>query len=186
MQGIEMNAMEEEFKLWFLSHGGAIHPDVGIGSNSNGFFVRVRDEQDLPPGARVVSCPHVLTISWLNAVQDPFLGQFDLQRVYQRINRLVITRIFLMKQFLLGELSLWWPYIRMLPQPDAPHKFNSPLWYEPDDLVWIRGTNLEFGSQKMENLWRQEFEEASSLFKSKGSEQVKSWSWFVFDVDQNY
>lgn len=174
--------MEEDFKSWFLSHGGVLHPDIDIGSDSDGFFIRTRDEQDLLPGARVVSCPHSLIISWLKAVQDPFLGQLDLQSASRLINQLVITRIFLMEQFQLREQSLWWPYIRMLPQPDAAHTFNTPLWYGPEDLAWIRGTNLEFGAQKMESMWRQEYEEATSLFRSRGSEQVDIWSWFVFDV----
>lgn len=167
--------MEVDFKSWFLSHGGSFHPDTEIGSSSDGFFMRVCDERDLPPGALVVSCPHTLIISSHSAVQDPFLGQFDSRSLPQ----LVITRIFLVKQFLLREKSFWWPYIRMLPQPDALHKFNTPLWYEPEDLAWIRGTNLEFGAQRMDSRWRQEHEEATSLFKSRGCEQVESWSWFV-------
>ena len=178
--------MEEDFKSWFLSHGGAFHPDTDIGFNSDGFFTRVRDGRDLLPGALVVSCPHALVISGLDAIHDPFLGQFDLQSVSPLLNQLVFTRIFLMKQFLLREKSLWWEYIRMLPQPDALHKFNTPLWYEPEDFAWIRGTNLELGAQRMETLWRQEFEEAASLFRWTGSEQAESWSWFVFDADQNF
>lgn len=177
--------MEENFKSWFLTHGGSFHPDTDIGSNADGFFICVRGERDLLPGARVVSCPHALIISWLNAFRDPLLGQFDLQSVSRLISQLVITRIFLMIQFLLREQSLWWPYIRMLPQPDALHKFNTPLWYEPEDLAWIRGTNLEFGAQRTERLLRQEYEEAASLFRSRGSKQVESWSWFVLDVDPN-
>lgn len=183
---MQSTAMNEDFKAWFLSHGGTFHADTEIVSSSHGFFIRVRDKRGLLPGAQVVSCPHSLVISWLNAVRDPFLGQFDRHSASQFINQLVITRIFLMKQFLLREQSLWWPYIRMLPQPDDLHKFNTPLWYEPEDLTWIRGTNLEHGAQRMESLWRQEYEEAASLFMSKGFEQVESWSWFVFDVDQNY
>ncbi|MCJ1265286.1 hypothetical protein MMC22_005161 [Lobaria immixta] len=156
--------MEEDFKSWFLSHGGAFHPNTDLGSNSDGFFIRVRDEQDLLPGARV----------------DPFIAQFDLQSVSLLITPRVITQIFFMKQFLLREQSLWWPYIRMLPQPDALHNFNTPLWYEPEDLAWIRGTNLEFGAQRMESLWRQEYEEAASLFRLRGSEQVEFWSWLLY------
>lgn len=178
--------MEEYFKSWFLSHGGAFHPNTDLGSNSDGFFIRVRDEQDLLPGARVVTCPHALIISWLSALQDPFIAQFDLQSVSLLITQRVITQIFFMEQFLRREQSLWWPYIRMLPQPDALHNFNTPLWYEPEDLAWIRGTNLEFGAQRMESLWRQEYEEAASLFRLRGSEQVESWSWFVVDLDRNY
>ncbi|MCJ1463234.1 hypothetical protein MMC07_001839 [Pseudocyphellaria aurata] len=172
--------MEEDFRSWFLLHGGALHPEINIDSDSDGYFIRMCDEQDLLPGARVISCPHTLIISWLKAVQDPFLGQLDLQSVSPLINQLVISRIFLMEQFLLREQSLWWPYIRMLPQPDALHTFNSPLCYGPEDLAWIRGTNLEFGAQRMESKWRQEYEEATSLFKSRGSEQVDTWSWPIY------
>ena len=172
--------MENNFKSWLLSHGGRLHSDVNIAFDSHGFCLHVCKDQDLPQGCCVISCPHTLTISWINVVQDSFFGQFISQSAFHLVTKLVMTRFFLVKQFMLHGKSFWWPYIQLLPQPEEMNAFNSPLWYNAEDLAWIRGTNLEFGMKKMEALWRQEYEEAMELFKSIQSPEARSWSWFVF------
>lgn len=179
-------AMEHDFRQWFLSQGGHFHPNVDIASDSNGSYLRACNQRDLAAGTCVVSCPSCLTISWYNAVQDPFLGHFGLQSATQHIKQSMLTRFFLIKQFLLQEQSPWWLYIRTLPQPDDTTMFNTPLWYEHEDFVWICGTNLELSAQKLYANWLEEHEQAMNVFSLRNSEQAKLWSWFVAFVDQYY
>ena len=178
--------MAHGFKQWFLSKGGYFHPDVDIASNSNGLYLRTCSQRYLAPGSLVVSCPPCLTISWYNATRDPFLGQCDPQNASHNIKQYVLTRFFLVKQFLLQEQSPWWLYIRILPQPDDTNRLNTPLWYEFEDFAWIRGTNLELSARNLETAWLEEYEAAMKVFSLRDSKQTKLWSWFVALFGQHY
>ena len=145
-----------EFEAWFLAGGGRLHPNVEIASNSTGFHLRARHGEELASGSCVVSCPHSLTLSWLNvSSQHDRLLQFDPEVPDQA----VATHFFLIHQYMLKEKSFWWPYIQSLPQPDADDSFATPLWYNSDDMVWIRGTNLEHAADVRERTWHQEYEQ---------------------------
>lgn len=176
-------AMEDDFKRWFLAYGGKFDGNVGIDLDSGGFYLRVTNEKDLSAGTLVVSCPHSLIISWLSVVNDPSFSKLDLNSVEQQIlHQSVLTRFFLVNQFLLQKESRWWPYVRLLPQPGSARNFNTPLWYNTEDLSWIRGTNLEFGLKKIEESWRQEYDTAIDLFASRDPRQTKMWTWFVYSL----
>ena len=174
--------MEESFQSWFLHSGGTLHPSVEIASDSTGSFLRTRNGQNLPPGSCVVSCPHTLTLSWLNVIHssESFLNDFDLRTASHMINETVLTRFFLMKQYVLKEKSFWWSYIQSLPQPDLEKHLNLPFWYDAEDLIWIRGTNLEYAMREKEQIWRREFEEGARLLALEGIDGNQNWSWFVF------
>lgn len=172
--------MEDDFQRWFLSHGGRFNTNVHIDSGLDGFYLRVSNKKDLSPETLVVSCPHSLTISWFSVVKDPFFGRLDLTSVEQQsLHQSVFTRFFLVNQFLLQKESLWWPYIRLLPQPASAGHFNTPPWYDSEDLPWIRGTNLEFGTKKLEESWRQEYDTAINCFALGDPKQTETWTWFV-------
>ena len=173
--------MENDFQSWFLSNGGTIHPSVEIASNATGSFLRARQGNELSPGSCVISCPHTLTVSWLNVMDDcEFLTKgFDMRSTSPLTNETVLARFFLMKQYGLKKRSFWWPYIESLPQPDVGRHLNMPFWYDAEDLVWIRGTNLEYAMEEKEKLWRQEFDEGAKFPALNGSEPDPNWSWLV-------
>ncbi|MCJ1280834.1 hypothetical protein MMC26_000151 [Xylographa opegraphella] len=77
----------------------------------------------------------------------------------------VLTRFFLMEQFLIAENSFWYPYIRMLPQP-ADDALDTPMFYTSEDCAWIRGTNLEGARKARLGQWKQEYQKAVDLLKS--------------------
>lgn len=166
---IETN-VGEDFEFWFLTNGGYLHPSVDIASGDDGNFVRVKQDHVLLPGSMVVSCPHELTISWRGVNQHQFPD------VCSTFAPHVATRLFLMKQYLLREKSPWWPYINSLPR-----SFSTPLWYDDNDLIWLRGTNLGNAKEVREEAWRQEHENAmQSLFADGfGFELKHLWTWFV-------
>lgn len=174
--------METDFRPWFISNGGIIHPDVEIGSGPAGNNLRLRIGCSLSPGTMVASCPHNLTISWLNVIhgQTPFINQFSLSPVKDGstvITKTVIVRFFLIEQYLLREQSLWWPYIRFLPQPFKEDGLNSLLWYDNDDLLWLRGTNLEDAMRKLEQDRKREYDEAIGALSDAPADLEKAWSW---------
>lgn len=169
----------EEFRAWFVRGGGIIHPDVEMADNSTGFYLRARSEHDIAAGSPLISCPHSLIISWPQLMHGPdqFLRRWDLQRASRLINEVVISRFFLIRQYLLKENSYWWPYIRSLPQPDTGDHLDTPLWYGSDELVWIQGTPLEFAAKEREKIWRQEYEEGMNLLIPAADEPAERWSW---------
>lgn len=170
---IETSPIGEDFESWFLTNGGYLHPSVEIAADDhNGSFLRVKQNQILSPGSIVVSCPHHLTISW------PIINQLHLPSVQSTFTPHVASRLFLIKQRLLQAQSPWRPYINSLPR-----SFSTPLWYDENDLIWLRGTNLGKAKEIREDAWRQEYQNAmQSLFSSGSDSQQKHlWTWFVID-----
>lgn len=171
-----------EFCNWFLAGGGIIHPHVEIASDSTGFYLRALSGHDITEECLIISCPHNLIISWPQVVHDPdvFLNRFDIRRASDLIDEAVITRFFLIREYFLKEKSRWWPYIRMLPQPDSD-QLDTPLWYGGKELIWIQGTNLEFAANMKEKMWREEYEEGIDLLNpaAEDSAEQRSWSWSV-------
>ena len=167
---IEMSSLGEDFESWFLANRGYLHPSVEIASGDDGNFVRVKRDHVLVPSSMVVSCPHELTISW------PGVNQYHFPNIHSTFSPHITIRLFLMKQYLLKEQSPWWPYINSLPR-----SFSTPLWYDDNDSIWLRGTNLGNAKELREEIWRQEHENAvQSLFASgSGFEQKSLWTWFV-------
>ena len=166
----------DNFELWFLNNGGYINPAIEITSSiSDGTFLRVEGDEALLPGANIISCPHKLTISW------PSIRKYHLNNVWSPMKPHVATKLFLMKQYILRERSPWWPYIKSIPQPYQNDAFNTPLYYNASDMVWIRGTNLEYARQVREDAWRKEYNDAmEENFRNKfTAEDEQVWTWFV-------
>ena len=170
---IEMSPVGEDFESWFLANGGYLHPSVEIASdNDDGNFVRVKQDHTLLAGSTVVSCPHRLTISWSKINKSHFPA------VQCTFTPHVATRLFLMKQRLLKAQCPWSPYINSLPL-----SFSTPLWYDDNDLIWLRGTNLGNAKGIREEAWRQEYENAMQSLFANGfdSAQKHLWTWFVMN-----
>ena len=174
--------METDLKSWFISHGGFFHPDVEIASDSTGNHLRLKMGCSISPGIMIASCPHGLTISWLNLTsgQVPFISRFNLRPVRDGstvVTKSVLVRFFLVEQYLLREQSLWWPYIRFLPQPFKKDALNSLLWYDEDDLEWLRGTNMEDALKRVEQDRRREYGEAIGALSEAAADLKDAWSW---------
>ena len=146
---------------WFEAHGGTMAEQIGLGHRpSQGFYLAVRAGHGLSPGSCVVSCPKVLTFSYLNALSSEFSNGQNLAfpiNFTRNVDPHVVVRFFLMEQYLLGKESFWWPYFDLLPSPDKPESLNTPMWYSEVDALWIRGTNLEQAVQDRERSWRAEY-----------------------------
>ena len=172
--------MEHDFEDWFLENEGFIHSSVEIAwDETYGQHMRVEEGEELPTDTLIVSCPHSLTISWLNVSQgsESFLSQFDLEEDFYMVNQVVIVRFFVMNEFLKREKSFWYPYLRSLPQPSDPHFPYTPLWYDVGDWAWIRGTDLERTALKTEEEWGQEYEHAMASLTPTAKARTKDWSW---------
>ncbi|KAL9103111.1 MAG: hypothetical protein Q9163_001822 [Psora crenata] len=164
---------------WFKANGGYIHPSVGLSSSPSGHFLLVLPDCDtFDAGTTVVSCPHTLTISSVKARDSPILSKLIPDGNVDSIDPTVITRLFLVEQYLLGNKSFWWPYLQTLPQPDDKHAFNTPLWYDDDDFVWLQGTNLGKATVTRRAEWKREFDEATAVLHQFSGHC--SWTWQTY------
>ena len=155
----------KDITKWLHLEGGLIHPAVEIvhSDDATGFSLRVRKNHDVPDGSRIASCPSSLTMSVLSMERAEHRWPAEFLSCFRQSPE-VMTRFFLMEQFLIAENSFWYPYIRMLPQP-ADDALDTPMFYSPEDCLWIKGTNLE-GSRKVRlEQWKQEYQKAVDLLR---------------------
>ena len=177
---ISSDEVDADFESWFRTNGGYLHPSVELAANTiEGNYLRVKEGSNLPSGSTIVSCPHELTLSWASA------RKYHFPNIRSQFTSHVATRLFLIKQYLLREHSPWWPYIRSLPQPDSKHDLRTPMFYDMEDMLWIRGTNLEHARDVREDAWRKEYTDTCHILVSSGDgdrnchERSKVWTWWV-------
>lgn len=80
--------------------------------------------------------------------------------------------IFLASQWLQGETSFWWPYLRVLPR-----EFDTPLYFDPDDLLWLQGCNLDAReAAARKSVWMEELAVAVAALKKDGVDTT-GYTW---------
>jgi hypothetical protein len=147
-----------------------------------------RTTQDLPSATQIVNCAYGTTLSYLNAIHaspffqnhdsEPFPSQFMAALSAEDPN--VIGHFLLMQQYLLGEKSFWWPYIRLLPQPDQPETMCIPIWWSEADRAFLNGTNAEPPIKKRKKLWDEEWRRGIDLLR----DNLSDWEKYTYILYQ--
>ena len=191
----ELQSGLERFRRWFFDNGGTLHREAHLVENEDGRYnVRVRGGCVINDDEIVVSCPTALTFSFItNGVG---IGEYRLKDERAALPQDVMIRLKLMDHHLLGAKSFWWPYISILPQPVQPpnsstagvegvittlvkRPFNTPVYFEDEDMLWLKGTNLGAAAGSRANEWREEFENAKDSIN--GLNESKQALWTRFD-----
>ncbi|KAM0270072.1 hypothetical protein ACHAQH_009530 [Verticillium albo-atrum] len=183
----------EALVSWANSHGGELHPSVEIFNDvETGNSFRVRAGQKLSPGDTIVTCPFGLTLSYLNAldltahgheshdVSPPLPSEF-----IEAVPPHVVARFFLVKQYLLGRESFWYPYISMLPQPDQLSSWWLPPLWPSWDIELLEDTNIHTAIIEIKARLKAEFKHAAPLLKSLPNAQdytrlLYNWAYSIF------
>ncbi|CAM1509489.1 Fc.00g032280.m01.CDS01 [Cosmosporella sp. VM-42] len=174
---------------WASKHNAHLHPSIEVYHDAQtGLSFRVKPSavSGPKPFEPIVSLPTSLTLSYLNAVSDeeaPFPSSFREQTPPH-----VIGRFFLVKQYLLGEKSFWWPYIQALPQPDQYSAWALPPFWPSDEAELLEGTNVEVGIEKIKTDVKEEYKSAAKLladgWDSKLLQQLSlplyQWAYSIF------
>jgi protein-histidine N-methyltransferase len=179
---------------WARGHGAVLHPSIEIYRDATtGYSFRVASsaEDGLHPGDIVVTCPMNITLSYLNALDSP-QGCFHRdatpgfpQVFLDELPPYVVGRFFLIKQYLLGEESFWWPYIRTLPQPDQLSSWILPPLWPADDQELLEGTNLEVTINEVKSRLKKEYKQAVKLLEGMGNAAsytrlLYNWAYCIY------
>lgn len=170
---------------WGVLHQSSLHPNVEIYQDPvTGLSFRARKEQ--PSGSTVVTTSHLISLSYLNAIEaqgylrhaSPFPDEFIKNLSEDDPN--IIGHFFLIQQYLMREASFWWPYIRLLPQPDQPQNLGIPVWWPRDDRKFLDGTNAEPPLEKRKDLWKAEWSKGISILQ----DQIANWQDYSYVLYQ--
>jgi hypothetical protein len=161
-----IHSMIEELVLWANELGTTLHPALQIYEDPT-TGLSFRAIRDLPSETKLVECSYGITLSYLNAADAPGFSRHSEAFPQQFLGSLepedpnIIGHFFLMQQYLRGERSFWWPYIRLLPHPDKPSSIPA-LWPE-EDQRYLDGTNAEPAIKKRLDLWEEEWRRGVDL-----------------------
>lgn len=177
---------------WTASHGATLHPSLEISRDErSGAGFRVKDGS-ISPGDAVVTCPTPLTLSYLNALPTPpapfhkdSASPVFPEAFLSSAPPHVVGRFFLVQQFLRGDESHWFLYIRSLPQPGDTESWLIPPFWEEDDLELLQGTNLEVSVGEINATLEREFSAAKKLLggweHAEGySRHLYNWAYAIF------
>ncbi|KAI9730771.1 MAG: hypothetical protein M1818_008051 [Claussenomyces sp. TS43310] len=143
----------------------------------------------LPANTPIVSCPFMLSLSYLNALDAfPTLRSHsptfpeELLALANTGRAHVVGNFFLVQQYIMGSDSFWSPYVRALPQPDEPGKLGTPLYYKDADREWLRGTPLQNALKERERKWQEDWDMGRMMLDvDDGLRPWKGmWTWDLY------
>lgn len=168
---------------WGGVHQSHLHHNVEIYQDPlTGLSFRAVNNH--PPGTTVVTASHQISLSYLNAIEapgfirhsEPFPEEF--LSALSKDDPNIIGHFFLIQQYLMGEASFWWPYIRLLPQPDQPQSLGIPIWWPRDDRQFLDGTNAEPPLRKRKELWKTEWSRGVAILEDH--EHWQDYSYVLY------
>ncbi|GAB7342999.1 hypothetical protein MBLNU457_g1095t2 [Dothideomycetes sp. NU457] len=153
----------EALQQWFKDNGGYIHPSTQL-SREDEFGTLLRATEAIDEGTTIITGPHSLSLSVLNAMVDDTNPVFK-----ENANAFTVEALgffYLMAQWLSRDKSFWKPYLDTLPSPEEG--FGTPNFFDDDDLKWIEGTDLHLVYVKRKDVWEQYWREGVIVLERHG------------------
>jgi hypothetical protein len=174
---------------WATQNGAHLHSSVQVYNDLNtGLSFRVDPAAPAPVEAHepIVRLPAFLALSYINALSDKDTSALTPELVDQ-LRPHVIARLFLIKEFLRGKDSFWWPYIQALPQPSDRAGWALPPFWDDDEAELLEGTNVEVGLEKIRRDVKRELSEVNDIlsslnndFASKFTPELYQWAYCIY------
>jgi hypothetical protein len=165
-QGYGTHPSAESLVTWFTENGGRLSPDVHIVySESRGYHMRATRPLSSPV---VASCPLKLTLSHLNLdpdQEDVLSIESPLQQCRGQIPDHILSYLLLIEQRNKATESPWHAYMACLPGPES---MTTPLWFNEDDMVFLKGTSLAPAARERRAELHQQWEHALAVMKELG------------------
>lgn len=184
----------DALREWSRQHGAQLHPSLEIYHDDiSKYSLRVKETANdgLEPGFAAVSCPVSTTLSYLNALVDGPInlasppcpqseaGAFP-PRFTQSAPPHVLGRFFLIKEYLKGKDSFWWPYIATLPSPEQVSAWALPPFWPDDDVAYLEGTNAHVAIEEIQANVKREFKQARRLLKEDQFPDLMSYTAVLY------
>ncbi|KAI5197204.1 SET domain-containing protein [Aureobasidium subglaciale] len=164
----------EAFENWFRSNGGYLHPAVHLAHDEDQGS-HFRATAVIEPGTHVLTVPHSLSMSNLNAQVD---DDFPVFRTHaHKFTVEGLSFFYLMAQWLNKDKSFWKPYLDILPTPEQG--FETPIFYDEEDRKWLQGTDLHPTLLGREAAWKKYWEDGVQVMKTAGMD-VTDYTWELF------
>lgn len=164
---ITMEALEE----WFKANGGFLHPAVHLAQDEE-HGSHFRATAAIEPGTHVLTVPHHLALSNLNAQVD---DDFPIFRTHAKSFTVeALSFFYLMAQWINKDKSFWKPYLNTLPTPEQG--FETPMFFDEEDRKWLEGTDLHPTLLAREAIWKKYWEDGVQILQSAGMD-VAEYTW---------
>jgi hypothetical protein len=167
---------------WADASGTSLHQNVEIYQDQlTGLSFKAKERID--PETKLVDCSPELSLSCLNAFNYPNFPRhgeaLPLEFLYGLMQMPhVIGNFFLIQQYLMGPKSFWWPYIRLLPQPDGPS--DLPMLWPEEDRIFLEESNAQTALKLQRDRWEDEWKHAIAI--PVGQDGGKSWNWKEYTI----
>ncbi|KAE8350668.1 hypothetical protein BDV28DRAFT_138694 [Aspergillus coremiiformis] len=177
---------------WMVNNGGQLHESVEIARDEQrGVHLQVKKDwkNRVLSNTHIIKTPLTATMSYFNAigcsfstddggsVSFPEHGLHLPHAFVEAVGQEDSSIFFLIGQYLRGNESFWYPYIRTLPQPGA---LTTPLYYEGDDLAWLENTSLSPAREQKDKLWKERYENTYSELCKSGFEGAEKYTWDLY------
>ncbi|KAF2220811.1 hypothetical protein BDZ85DRAFT_20038 [Elsinoe ampelina] len=161
----------DELRKWLEDNNGHLHPSTELRvQGEQGCYLTAKE--DLAAGEKVMSVPHSVFLSCLNAMVDDSLPVLKANADSFTVEALGV--LYLMSQWLNKDKSFWKPYLDILPTPDQG--FNTPFWFDEEDLLWLQGTDLLNTFKGLEEAWRKYWRGDTKVLDAGGMD-VSQYTW---------
>ncbi|KAF2153945.1 SET domain-containing protein [Myriangium duriaei CBS 260.36] len=161
----------DELLEWLRTNGGYLHPSTRLTRDEKrGCYLEA--EEYLPNRTLVVHVPHSMVLSCLNAMVDDNLPVLKANADSFSVEALGV--FYLMSQWLQKDTSFWRPYLNVLNSPETG--FNTPFWFDEEDLVWLKGTDLLTSFQSRKETWQQYWRDGTAILNAEGMD-VSRYTW---------
>ena len=177
---------------WATTDGATLHPHIQIFYSpltSLSFRVNPASSTSFPQWEPIVKLPTRLSLSYLNALShdSSHIPSCSFHEdIIKKLPPHVTGRLVLVKEFLKGQASFWYPYINALPQPkDSSAWTLAPFWND-DERELLDGTNVQVGIEKIRQDVKDDLRSIERILSmdqilEKGfSRQLYHWAYCIF------
>ena len=162
----------QALEQYLRSNGAYINPNITVVEDSAS-GVHLRAHSRLEAESSIVSIPHTLCLSYLNALVEDAWPVFKEHR--HRFKVEAIGFWYLAAQYLHRETSFWRPYLDSLPSPESEH--TQPLFFEDtEDVAWLEGTDVWHTHLGRTEVHRGYYDEGIAILQEAGVD-VTGFTW---------
>lgn len=166
-----MSDQVSDFRSWLDDNGVRFGPHVEI-KHDEQYGVHVVTTADVQSGDRIVTVPHTIALSSLNAQVDDAFPFFKDHAKSFTVEALGF--FYLMAQWIHKDKSFWKSYLELLPTPEQG--VGTPFWFDDEDLLWLQGTDLHQTFLGRQEVWEKYWMDGLDVLKSAGVD-TSDYTW---------